>query len=291
MTAYSGVRFNFKRTVVDHMFGVRKLVWPVLDLGDLVYRICVRKTAYPPLSARQKVGGSIWASIAQFDGVGRDSVRILREVTGMRPEHSVLDIGCGCGRMAIPLLDFLEPTSKYYGGDVDGEMIAWCQRKITPPKPNATFFHIDVFNSFYNPHLTQAAKDYKFPLSDGSVDRIFLGSVFTHMMPEDVEAYLREMARVLSPGGCALISFFMLNDHRLQGPTHPVVERKFPYPKGRYRLASEKFPELDIAYDQALVDEMIARSGLQHRQPILWGAWTGEQGFSGHDFVVLEKKR
>jgi SAM-dependent methyltransferase len=291
MTEYSGVRFNFKRMVVDHMFGIRKLVWPVLDLGDLVYRTCVGRGAYPPLSARQKVGGSIWASIAQFDAVGRDSVRVLRELTGLQPEHSVLDIGCGCGRMAIPLLEYLERTSKYYGGDVDSQMIQWCGARITPRAPNATFFHIDVFNSFYNPQLTKAAKDYKFPLPDASVDRIFLGSVFTHMMPEDVEAYLREMARVLTPSGCVLISFFLLNDRRLNGPTRPLVERKFPYPKGRHRLASEKFPELDIAYDESLVNEMIQRSGLQYRRPVLWGSWTGESGFSGHDFAVLERQR
>jgi SAM-dependent methyltransferase len=291
MPQYSGVPFNFKRAVVDHMFGVRKLAWPVLDFGDLIYRAIAGKMKYPPLSARQKVGGSLLASIAQFDAVGRDSVRLLREVTGLKPSHSVLDIGCGCGRTAIPMLEFQDAQARYYGGDVDRDMIAWCQRGIAPRHPNATFFHIDVFNSFYNPDLSRQAKDYVFPVADRMVDRVIMVSVFTHMMPPDIEQYLREMARMLTDDGMALISFFLLNPHRLEGAPRPVVEAKFPFPKGQHRLASEKYPELDIAFDESLVLDMVDRAGLQLQQPILWGNWTGEAGFSGHDFLVLERKK
>jgi SAM-dependent methyltransferase len=291
MPQYSGAPFNFKRAVVDHMFGVRKLAWPLLDAGDYVFRALAGKRQYPPLSARQKVGGSLWASLGQFDAVGRDSVRLLREVTGLQPSHTLLDIGCGCGRTAIPALEYLQPPARYYGGDVDLEMVRWCQGNIPPRHPNATFFHIDVFNSFYNPGLTKRATEYIFPLADASVDRIILISVFTHMMADEVEHYLAEMRRLLAPGGRALISLFLLTPERLQGPARPVVERKFPFAKGRHRLASEKYPELDIAFDESLVMEIVERVGLRLQQPILWGQWTGEPGgFSGHDFLVVEKK-
>lgn len=290
MPAYSGASFNFKRAVVDHMFGVRKLVWPLLDAGDALYRKASGKGNYPPLSARQKVGGSMWASIRQFDAVGRDSLRLLKEVTGMQPSHTLLDIGCGCGRTAIPTLEYLQPPARYWGGDVDRDMIAWCQGNISPRHANSTFFHIDVFNSFYNPDLEKQAKDYVFPIPDRSVDRIILVSVFTHMMPPDIEQYLREMARLLADGGRALISLFLLNPRRLDGAPRPVVDAKFPFPKGRYSLASEKYPELDIAFDEALVMEMVDRAGLKLQQPILWGTWAGEPGFSGHDFIVVERK-
>jgi SAM-dependent methyltransferase len=290
MAEYSGVPFNFKRAVVDRGFGVRKFVWPVIDCIDGIYRYCARKTKYPPLSARQKVGGSLWASIRQFDAVGRDSVRLLREVTKLMPTHSVLDIGCGCGRMAIPLLEYLDPNAKFYGGDVDREMIAWCSRNVSSRHSNAAFFHIDVFNSFYNPDLGKQAKEYVFPVADHAVDRVMLVSVFTHMMPDDIEQYLREISRMLTDGGMALMSFFLLTPERLQGAPRPVVEAKFPFSKGRHRLASEKYPELDIAFDEALLMEMIDRAGLKLQQPILWGVWAGEPGFSGHDFVVVERK-
>lgn len=290
MPAYSGASFNFKRAVVDHMFGVRKLAWPLLDLGDYVYRQATGRKKYPPLSARQKVGGSLWASIGQFDAVGRDSLRLLREVTKLAPTHSVLDIGCGCGRMAIPMLEYLDPAARFWGGDVDGDMVAWCARSISARHPNSSFFHIDVFNSFYNPDLRKQAKDYVFPIADGAVDRIMLASVFTHMMPPDIEQYLREMARMLADDGMALISLFLVNSQRLEGAPKPIVEAKFPYPRGPYRLASEKYPELDIAFDESLILDMVDRAGLKLQQPILWGAWTGEPGFSGHDFIVVTRK-
>ncbi len=290
MPQYSGAPFNLKRAIVDHMFFVRKLVWPLLDLGDYVYRAIAGKSKYPPLSARQKVGGSLLASISQFDAVGRDSVRLLREITGLEPSHAVLDIGCGCGRTAIPTLEFQDASGKFYGGDVDRHMIRWCQRNITPRHSSSTFFHIDVFNSFYNPDLTTQAKDYIFPIADKAVDRVILVSVFTHMMQPDIEQYLREIARMLNDGGMALISFFLLNPRRLEGSVGAVVHAKFPYPKARHRLASEKYPELDIAFDEALVLEMVDDAGLKLQQPILWGTWTGERGISGHDFIVVERK-
>ena len=291
MAAYSGIRFNFKRAVVDHVFGIRKLLWPVLDLSDLVHRTLTGRTQYPPLSARQKVGGSIWASIAEFDAIGKECLALLKGITGLQPQHTVLDIGCGCGRLAIPLLEYLQPMARYQGGDVDREMISWCSRSVTPRHPNASFFHIDVFNSFYNPELTKQARDFRFPVQDGSVDRIFLGSVFTHMMPLDVEAYLREMARMLREDGCALISVFVITRARLSGPARPLIEQKFRFAKDGHRLASEKYPELDIAYDEDVLNGMIERSGLQHRQPIIWGHWAGETGMSSHDFLVLEKAK
>jgi ubiquinone/menaquinone biosynthesis C-methylase UbiE len=39
-------------------------------------------------------------------------------------------------------------------------------------------------------------------------------SLFTHIRPAEVENYLREMARVLKPGGRCLAAFFMLNEGR-----------------------------------------------------------------------------
>ena len=47
-------------------------------------------------------------------------------------------------------------------------------------------------------------------MGPGGRDVAFLTSVFTHMLPEDVEHYLDELARVLKPGGRTLITWFLL---------------------------------------------------------------------------------
>ena len=46
---------------------------------------------------------------------------------------------------------------------------------------------------------------------------IFVGSVFTHMLPDDVESYVREIARLLAPDSMCVASYFLLNDETRTG--------------------------------------------------------------------------
>ena len=57
---------------------------------------------------------------------------------GLRPDHHVIDIGCGSGRLALPLTNFLR-RGRYEGFDIDPDMIAWCRRSITPRHPDFGF--------------------------------------------------------------------------------------------------------------------------------------------------------
>jgi methyltransferase family protein len=43
--------------------------------------------------------------------------------------------------------------------------------------------------------------DFRLPVADGSVDRIILASVFTHLLPTEVLHYMREFRRALKPSG------------------------------------------------------------------------------------------
>jgi SAM-dependent methyltransferase len=57
-----------------------------------------------------------FVGIGDFRSVGESLVKLLVEVGGLRASDRVLDIGCGIGRVAIPLTKFLEST--YDGFDV-----------------------------------------------------------------------------------------------------------------------------------------------------------------------------
>lgn len=74
------------------------------------------------------------------------------------------------------------------------------------------FQHSNVYNKYYNPHGKVRAQDFQFPFDDESLDFVFLTSVFTHMLPSDLENYLSEISRVLKTGGKCLITFFILNE-------------------------------------------------------------------------------
>ena len=121
----------------------------------------------------------------------------------------MLDVGCGIGRMALPLTCYLEGGS-YAGFDVGREMVRWCQRTITPRWPNFEFSWASVYNGKYNPFGKHAGTEFRFPYEDACFDFAFATSLFTHLLRDEVHHYLGETARVLRPGGTCLLTFFLL---------------------------------------------------------------------------------
>lgn len=53
--------------------------------------------------------------------IGRDYFRFLRDI-GLRPEHRVLDFGCGAGRLGVWLIGYLAP-GHYFGIDADARSL------------------------------------------------------------------------------------------------------------------------------------------------------------------------
>ena len=102
------------------------------------------------------------------------------------PEHRVLDIGSGIGNLAIGLLDHLR--GGYDGVEIHAEAVCWCQETITSRYPAFRFHRADVSSGAYNAEGRQSASAYRFPFADSSFDFIMLGSVFTHMLPDEVRA-------------------------------------------------------------------------------------------------------
>src|SRR5688572_22585232 len=115
-----------------------------------------------------------------FKQMGEKWRQTLIQFGGLQPHHRVLDVGCGVGRMAVGLTDYLTPPGSYDGFDTVPEGIEWCQRQITPRFPHFRFRHADVYNEHYNARGRFTASEYKFPYADDSFDFVFLASVFTH---------------------------------------------------------------------------------------------------------------
>lgn len=213
-----------------------------------------------------------------------------RRFAHLRPEESVLDVGCGVGRMAVALTSYL--TGRYEGFDIVRSGIRWCQRTITPSFPSFHFQHADVWNPFYNRGGRYRAAEYRFPYGDESFDFVFLTSVFTHMLPLDVEHYLREISRVLKPDGRCLGTYFILNDESRRLMARPGSALDFRYEHDGYRSIWQHRPEAAVAYDEQAVREMHDRCGLDIREPIHYGGWSGRAPHvTFQDFVISQSRK
>ena len=90
-------------------------------------------------------------SLEQFKANGEEFLRIYKELCGLRPDETMLDVGCGIGRKTLPLTQYLTASARYEGMDIASAGIAWCGSRITPRFPNFRFQQIDVYNQHYNP--------------------------------------------------------------------------------------------------------------------------------------------
>jgi SAM-dependent methyltransferase len=195
---------------------------------------------------------------------------------GLRPEHSVLDVGSGIGNLAVGLLGFLERS--YDGVDVNAEAVTWCQRAITSRHPSFRFHHMDVASGAYNPGGRLSAPAHRFPFSDGRFDCIFLGSVFTHMLPDGVARYVDEIARLLAPGGMCIASYFLLNGESRTGVSAGRSFMTFgvEHGSGLCRLHRESVPEAAVAIEEDYVREVHEKAGLLIRDVRRGRWWSGE---------------
>ena len=71
-------------------------------------------------------------------------------LVGLAPDGSILDVGCGAGRIAIPLTRYLSQHGRYVGFDVISDAIEWCRANITSRCRNFEFHHLDRRTKRFN---------------------------------------------------------------------------------------------------------------------------------------------
>ena len=204
-----------------------------------------------------------------------EDVKIELMSRGLRPEHRVLDVGSGIGNLALALIDYLR--GGYDGIEIHPEAVAWCRRNITPHHPTFRFHRADLESRAYNPDGASSASSYRFPFPDHQFDFIFLGSVFTHMLPEDVEQYLREISRLLAPGGTCVASYFLVNDESRAGidAHHSFMSFDVKHPSGVCLLHDAAVPESAVAFEETFVRAAHERAGLRIADIRLGRWWSG----------------
>jgi len=185
----------------------------------------------------------------RFFATGRQVVRELLHDAPVQPKGRDLavEIGSGLGRICLALS---EEFAQVVGVDVSESMVTQARQLVA--KPNVRF------------ELVSGAD--LGPIGDASADLVTTFTVFQHMPEKSlIEAYVRDSARVLRPGGVLAAQWNNL-PHPFFGKVHGVWQRTRHRIGGPLKLDARVAPEfvgLRVP-DDDMVD-IITRAGLTVR--------------------------
>jgi ubiquinone/menaquinone biosynthesis C-methylase UbiE len=115
------------------------------------------------------------------------SERLLRQrMFDLQGRKSILDIGSGAGQLLDPLLKYADDDASITGCDLSANMLRRAKQRLKTTRP-----------------ALLAADMVHLPFADASFDCITCGFVLEHL--PDARVGLREMRRVLTPGGSMLL--------------------------------------------------------------------------------------
>jgi SAM-dependent methyltransferase len=142
---------------------------------------------------------------------------------GLRPEHRMLEIGCGNLRGGWRFIRHLEP-GHYYGLDISPDILAAAQDTI-----------VEMGLQSRLPTLTPVRDLTLRFLPDAHFDVVHAHSVFSHSPLHVIEECLSHVGRVLTPNG-----WFDFTFDRTEGTEHHVLREDFYYRTETLVVLAEK---------------------------------------------------
>jgi len=167
-----------------------------------------------------------------YDLVGQAELDLLTSL-GLKGGSSIIDIGCGSGRLATAAARRFGTNISFTGTDVVQEFLDYARSKCPPN------FHFVLHT------------DLSVPAAAGTADFVTAFSVLTHLLPHESYIYLEDMRRALSPGGKIVFSFLECALH------WPIFERRVAEHRANIRSVMVTFLE------QPMIDAWAAHLGLK----------------------------
>jgi ubiquinone/menaquinone biosynthesis C-methylase UbiE len=141
-----------------------------------------------------------WAWILSNPIATRHARRVVR-LLGIRPGMRVLDVGCGTGRLSLPIAELTGPSGEVVGLDVQRRMLELLEhRAAARGLRNIRTIHGEAGST---------------GLESSSFDRALLVSVLGEIAPQQRDAALAEIAAALRPGGLLAVAEGPPDPHRL----------------------------------------------------------------------------
>lgn len=167
---------------------------------------------------------------------------MLRRFLDMRPDDVVVDLGCGSGRFCVWSAD----SGAHVVGIDTGTFFA-AEARVS----------VDLV----------AGELRRLPFADGGVTKAYTIDVLEHLSPEGLQVTLREISRVLAPGG----SLFVYTHVRQRSPFAPALSLIARVASGIERMGFSdltieklrKTDHLNPLMSRAHLDEVAADAGLR----------------------------
>lgn len=259
-----------------------------IDPVDAAYSYLLGNRNIPKYSVRVRSNGFN----GQFGGKrfaknGRVLLELLKEHCDINPDSHILEIGCGCGRTAIAAVDYLD-SGRFVGMDIEKVSLAACTSNRYLDREGFQFDFMDVSNDEFNPDGQYPADKYVFPYESDSFDTIFMVSVFTHMLTDDVKNYIKEMSRLVKSGGTVFITTFLMDDGR------QTAGLSFPFKEKDHYYSVKEMPEIAVGFDNSFYIDEFAKYGLTAKSDAVKGAWRNPSdldniGDFSQDIVLFTK--
>lgn len=219
--------------------------------------------------------------------IGKQFHNLLIEHAGLNKKSKLLDVGCGTGRLAHSLQDFIE--GDYHGFDVHPHFIDYCCQTYT--RKNFKFKHVNVRHEEYNPLGTIDPCTFELPYPSRSFDVVAAIAVFNHFHTKWVFQYVREIARVLKPKGTFLGTMLLLNQQSIEYINkRQDVPYQFSYRTPESWHDFETRPLFNVAHPEEGIRRVFIKSNLMLREPIRYGEWCeSKMAIAGPDVLISRK--
>jgi len=178
--------------------------------------------------------------------------------------------------------------------------IAFCRRHYRGRQ--FEFVHLPIYNEQYA--AGQARERVRWPLANATFDMVTALSVWTHLNEDDAVFYVKEINRVLRPGGRALITFFVLDDaYRQSLPLRTERAARYHATDKRWWVfdkacsgSGEWFcptwatcPEVATGVTPRALEMIVQATALRHVLTYP-GTWKESAGVYFQDVLVFEKQ-
>ena len=158
-------------------------------------------------SAIRAVDGSSDESTVQL--TGRWTANQVASALSLQPGDEVLELGCGVGRIGKELAP---RCSRWVGSDISPNMLKAARHRLDG-LGNVDFHQLE-------------RSSFSGIFADNSFDKAYSVAVFCHMDKEDLFLYLRDLHRIIRPGGVIYMETWNL--------AHPVGWSRWQYEVGNW---------------------------------------------------------